>query len=88
MNVNSFWEDGKLTIQQIEYSDENADRRVVQEMTASSEEWLDIAVTALSFMPGKPNDDATGYALGPVGIDPDMIGALITEKLRNIRPFN
>lgn len=89
MNLSSRWEDGKIIIQEVEYSDNDSEAletRVVQGITATSEEWLKIAITALSFMPGKPSDDGPGYALCPYGADPEMIGALVAEKLRNAFP--
>lgn len=86
MNVSSRWEDGKITVQEVEYLGEGAETRVAQGITATSEEWLEIAVTAISFMPGKPNDEGTGFALCPYGTDPEMIGALVAERLRAALP--
>ena len=59
-----------------------------QTITASGEEWLDLAVSALTFLPGKPNSDNTGFLLAPYGTDPDMIGALIATMLKDKPPFN
>lgn len=89
MELQSNFNEGKITVQQVAYSNDETgrlDQRTVQEMSGTCEDWLDIIVEALSQMPGKLNDAGTAHVLGPVGIDPDMIGALIAAKLRNDQP--
>ncbi|MDJ0318942.1 hypothetical protein [Pseudarthrobacter sp. PS3-L1] len=52
------------------------------EITASSEEWLDMVAGILSILPGKRTADGTQYLLGPVGSNPDLIGSVIAARLR------
>lgn len=59
-----------------------------QTITASGEEWLYLAVSALTFLPGKRNSDGTSFLLAPYGTDPDMIGQLIATMLKNQPPYN
>lgn len=54
-----------------------------QTMTASGEDWLRLAVDALSFLPGKINAEGTGFLFAPSGADPDMIGQLVATMLKN-----
>lgn len=91
MELHSNFNEGKITVQQVAYSNDETgrlDQRIVQEMSGTCEAWFDIIVEALSLMPGKLNDAGTAHVLGPVGIDPDMIGALIAAKLRNDQPHS
>ncbi|MFD1210650.1 hypothetical protein ACFQ36_01160 [Arthrobacter sp. GCM10027362] len=67
--------DGKLTLI---YEDDSTSG----EITASLDEWLEMVVGVLQMMPGKLNADRNGFALGPVGSDPDMIGALVAARLK------
>lgn len=90
MGIHGEWSDGQIRVQKVDHvndDDGRLDQRVLEEMSGTCEEWLDIIVTALSFMPGKLNDAGNALVLGPVGIDPEMIGALIAAKLRNDQPY-
>lgn len=51
------------------------------EISASGEEWLDLIVGVLSMLPGKPTKDGSEYVLGPVGVDPELVGHLIASRL-------
>lgn len=63
------------------------DIEVHGKITASGEEWLDVAVGILAMLPGKPNPQKTGYLLAPAHADPDMIGELIATMLKDRPPF-
>ncbi|MCU1328086.1 MAG: hypothetical protein JWN34_3456, partial [Bryobacterales bacterium] len=52
------------------------------EIAASGEEWLNLVVGVLSMLPGKPTKDGSEYVLGPVGVDPELIGHLIAARLK------
>jgi hypothetical protein len=51
------------------------------EISASGEEWLELVVGVLSMLPGKPTKDGSEYVLGPVGVEPELVGHLIAARL-------
>jgi len=63
------------------------DIEVHGEITMPGEEWLHTAVAILAMVPGKRNLEGTGYLLAPADADPDMIGALVANMLKDMPPF-
>lgn len=55
------------------------------EITLSAEQWIEAVVLILEMLPGKTNDDANAFLLGPVGVDPDMVGALVASRIKEQR---
>lgn len=83
------WNNEKVTFRHIEHDHETSTQdahRVVQELTATSDEWLAIILDALVFIQGKPNDEGTGFALSPARTDHEEIGRLIVQKLKSEYP--
>lgn len=84
------WSDNALTVthetQTFDESGGQINQEIHGQITASGEEWLEIAVTALAMLPGKLNDEGTGHILAPADADPDMIGSLVAAMLRDRLP--
>jgi|GEM_PF-2725545 len=78
-------EDGTLTVDQVTFSGD-LQETVHQALTLPGEEWLQVAVTILDMLPGKPSSDGRSFLLAPAGADPGMIGELVAAMLRNSRP--
>lgn len=55
------------------------------EVTLPAEEWISTVVSILEMLPGKTNADRSEFLLGPVGVDPDMVGAFIASRIREWR---
>ena len=80
------WDGDHLTVTQQSQTPDASGKLVIEDhgsLTMTGEEWLDAAVEILRYLPGKLNRKENGFLLGPVGADPDMIGALIAAKLRD-----
>ena len=80
MQITTSWDDGKIVAEISSVIEEGSE--VQERMAASPEVWLEVAVGVLAMLPGKPSSTGDGYVLGPANSDPDMIGALIAQYLK------
>ncbi len=87
------WSDDTLTLtlihetQTFDAKSGGMDIEVHGQITMSGEEWLRTAVGVLAMLPGKRNLEGTRYLLAPADADPDMIGALVANMLKDMPSF-